>query len=97
MRRLAQRIRSRLRERGHVRVHIGASSPSPAPRGLAHALREALLALEWALHKNQELVSYADQQERCHSARRAFVRFRTSRARFTMEPPRNKDCARGGG
>jgi AraC-like DNA-binding protein len=62
VRQLAQSIRSRLRERGHVRVHIGASSPSPAPRGLALALREALRGLEWALHKNQELVFYADQQ-----------------------------------
>jgi len=62
VRQLAQTIRSRLRERGHVRVHIGASSPSPAPRGLALALREALRALEWALHKNHELVFYADQQ-----------------------------------
>jgi AraC-like DNA-binding protein len=62
-RQLAQSIRSRLRDRGHVRLHIGVSSPSPAPRGLALALREALRGLEWALHKNQELVFYADQQK----------------------------------
>jgi AraC-like DNA-binding protein len=61
VRRLVDDVRSRLKKKGHRAVQIGASAITPVPKGLARCLREALLALDWAVHKNEELVFHADQ------------------------------------
>jgi AraC-like DNA-binding protein len=61
IRRLVEDVRSRLRKKGHPNVHIGVSAQTPAPSALARCLREALLALEWAVHKNAALVFHEDQ------------------------------------
>ncbi|HEV8245051.1 MAG TPA: PocR ligand-binding domain-containing protein, partial [Polyangiaceae bacterium] len=61
VRRLVENVRSRLRKKGYDNVHIGASARTPAPSALSRCLREALLALDWAVHKNEALVFHEDQ------------------------------------
>jgi AraC-like DNA-binding protein len=59
--RLVEIVCSRLRKKGHEKVHVGVSARTPAPSELARCLREALLALEWAVHKNEPVVFHEDK------------------------------------